>query len=109
MKPSGFRILTLLLSLFTLIRNRMPHVALLFVSIKPSPSRWHLKEKMVKTNSLIRNFLKKQKNTAFVDVWKAMLNNDGKPKAVIFKEDELHMNEKGYAIWQKKLEPYLIN
>jgi lysophospholipase L1-like esterase len=26
----------------------------------------------------------------------------------IFIEDNLHMNAKGYAIWQKAMEPYLI-
>ena len=26
----------------------------------------------------------------------------------IFIEDDLHMNAKGYAIWQKAIEPYLI-
>ena len=26
----------------------------------------------------------------------------------IFIEDDLHMNAKGYAIWQKAIEPYLL-
>ena len=31
-----------------------------------------------------------------------------KPMPDIFIQDNLHMNEKGYAIWQKIIEPYLL-
>jgi lysophospholipase L1-like esterase len=94
--------------LFTLIRSRLTNVPIVFVSLKPSPSRWHLKDKMESGNALIKDFLKKEKKTAYVDVWKPMLNEEGKPKEELFVEDKLHMNEKGYAIWQKKIEPKLV-
>ena len=94
--------------LFTLIRNRMPGVPILFVSIKPSPSRWQMKDRMIAANKSIKKFLRKQKRTHFADVWTAMLNGDGKPMENIFKEDRLHMNAQGYAIWQKIIEPHLI-
>lgn len=95
-------------NVFGLIRSRLPNVPVVFVSIKPSPSRWHLKQKMEKANVLIRDFLKNEKNTAFVEVWKPMLNKDGRPKPELFVADQLHMNEKGYAIWRKKIRPYLV-
>jgi lysophospholipase L1-like esterase len=59
-------------------------------------------------NLMIKNFLKKKKKIAFVDVYKAMLKADGTPMTDIFLEDNLHMNAKGYAIWQKIIEPYLL-
>ena len=37
-----------------------------------------------------------------------MLNENGEPIPEIFLEDSLHMNAKGYAIWQKEIQPYLI-
>jgi lysophospholipase L1-like esterase len=37
-----------------------------------------------------------------------MLNADGSPIPEIFVEDRLHMNAKGYAIWKKILQPYLL-
>lgn len=94
--------------LFTIIRNQLPNVPVAYVSMKPSPSRWHLKEKMQDANKQIKAFLKKKKKTAFIDVWKPMLDKEGKPKDELFVGDKLHMNEKGYAIWQKKIEPYLL-
>ena len=35
-------------------------------------------------------------------------HSDGKPKEEIFVDDKLHMNNKGYTIWQKLIEPYLL-
>ena len=94
--------------LFNLIRSRYKKVPIAYVSMKPSPSRQHLMPKYNVANVMIRNFLKKKKRTAFIDVYKAMLLPDGKPMPDIFIQDNLHMNEKGYAIWQKIIEPYLL-
>ena len=95
--------------LFSMIRERQPNVPVIFVSIKPSPSRWHLRAKMIKANSLIKNFLATKKYTAYVDVWKPMLNKAGTPQEDLFIQDKLHMNAKGYAIWKRKIEPLLLN
>jgi lysophospholipase L1-like esterase len=94
--------------LFSEVRAVYPNVPVVFVSLKPSPSRWHLREKAITVNSTIEKFLKTQKNATFVSVWNAMLGSDGKPIQELFVEDSLHMNAKGYAIWQKILEPVLI-
>ena len=94
--------------LFTLIREKLPNTSIAFVAIKPSPSRQKLMPKMQEANSLIKNFLKNKKNAAFIDVYHKMLNKDGTPIKDIFLEDELHMNAKGYAIWQKAIQPYLL-
>lgn len=94
--------------LYSMIRVKMPQVPVDFISLKPSPSRARLKSKMLEANSLIKKYLAKQKNTSFIDVYHKMLNEDGKPKPEIYVEDSLHMNAKGYAIWQKIIEPYLV-
>jgi lysophospholipase L1-like esterase len=95
-------------TLFNDIRNKWPKVPIAFVSIKPSPSRWRLRSKVEETNSLIKQFLKKKKKTSFIDVYHKMLGPDGTPLPDIFIEDKLHMNAKGYAIWKKEIEPYLL-
>ena len=95
--------------LFTGIRTNLANVPIAYICMKPSPSRWNMKERMIEGNGLIRKYLRKKKNNAkFIDVWKAMLGPDGKPLPDIFLEDKLHMNTKGYAIWQKLIEPYLL-
>lgn len=94
--------------LFALIRKNLPQTPILFISIKPSPSRKNLMPEMVATNEMIKKFLKKKSKTGFVDVYHKMLKADGTPMDDIFKEDKLHMTAKGYAIWQKAIKPYLL-
>ncbi len=90
------------------IRAVMPNVPVLFVSLKPSPSRWQMRDRMMGANKLIKKYLTKKSNAAFVSVWNDMLGADGKSIPNIFETDNLHMNAKGYAIWQKLIEPYLL-
>ncbi|HEX4958615.1 MAG TPA: GDSL-type esterase/lipase family protein [Lacibacter sp.] len=95
-------------TLFQLIRAKYPAVPFVFVSIKPSPSRIHLINKVKDANQIIQAYLKTKPNTKFVNVFDAMLNENGSPDETLFKEDRLHMNPKGYAIWKQKLLPVLL-
>ncbi|MEJ8843285.1 GDSL-type esterase/lipase family protein [Lacibacter sp. H375] len=95
-------------TLFNYIRAKYRNVPLAYVSMKPSPSRVNLMPKYVEANKRIRNFLATKPNTKFVDVYSAMLTSTGEPMPHIFQEDRLHMNEKGYAIWKKKLQNVLL-
>ena len=95
--------------LYSMIRKDHKKARITYVSIKPSPSRAHLMPQMVIANEGIRAFLATQKRTDFVDVYRKMLTPEGKPMPDIFLKDQLHMNAKGYAIWQKAISPYLAN
>jgi len=94
--------------LYSMIRGKFKNIPLIYISLKPSPSRQKLMSKMVAVNNAIQSFLKKKKNTVFVDVYHKMLKADGTPMDDIFLDDKLHMNSKGYAIWQKEIAPFLI-
>ena len=94
--------------LFDMIRNIYKDVPVDFISIKPSPSREKLMPKMIEANKLIQNFLAARPNTGFINVYQKMLTTDGKLMQEIYVEDKLHMNAKGYAIWQKEIEPFLV-
>lgn len=93
--------------LFNLIRQRYAKIPLLYISMKPSPSREHLMQKMDTANRAIQTFLKKQKKATFIDLYHLMLDDNGKPRKELFVEDMLHMNKNGYAIWQKVIAPHL--
>lgn len=90
-----------------MVRARFPKAKLIYVSLKPSPTRWKLADKMRQTNEIVKAEIAKDKRAEFVDVWTAMLNEKGEPKPEIFVEDKLHLNEKGYAIWREVLAKYL--
>jgi lysophospholipase L1-like esterase len=94
--------------LFARIRAKLTDVPIVFISLKPSPSRRHLFDKMKTSNLLIREYFATQRNAQFVDLHSKMLNEAGQPMPEIFLEDSLHMNAKGYAIWKKEIGPHLI-
>lgn len=94
-------------TLFKLIRSFYPVIPIAYVSMKPSPSRTHLMPRFAEANKGIKIFLKHYNKTKYVDVYHAMLTRQGRPISNIFLKDSLHMNEKGYKIWQKKLESVL--
>ena len=89
------------------VNEKLPKTDIIFVSLKPSPARWQIADKFKKTNALIKAEIEKRGRAQFVDVFTPMLDEKGEPKAEIFREDRLHMNEKGYAIWRSILQRYL--
>ncbi len=95
-------------TLYGLIRARFSTTPILYVSMKPSPSRVHLMKKFDEANNQIALFLKADKKAAYADVFSKMLQPDGTPMNDIFLDDNLHMNAKGYAIWKKVLENFLL-
>ena len=90
-----------------LVRRDLPQTKLIVIGIKPSIARWKLSEQMREANRQIRELLAKDANAVYIDVEREMLGNDGKPRPEIFKSDGLHMNENGYAIWNRLLSPQL--
>nr|WP_294906527.1 GDSL-type esterase/lipase family protein [uncultured Lacibacter sp.] len=96
------------IALFNYIRAKYKNVPVVYVSMKPSPSRMHLLEKYKEGNKRIHAYLATRPNTRFVDVYNAMLTSTGEPMPDIFLKDNLHMNAKGYAIWKTKLEKVLL-
>ena len=90
------------------IRNKLKNTPIIYIAPKPSPSRWNFKENYIELNKMIQNFCKKENNTYFFDSWTIMLDNQGNIPKKYFWKDMLHMNNLGYEVWKKNLEP-LIN
>ena len=102
-------VLTRFKDLFRIIRTNLnSSVPVVFVSLKPSVARWNMQERIVKTNNLIREYIATQKNITFLDIHTAMLDSNGQVYKDIFIGDNLHMNAKGYQIWQKIIAPTLV-
>ena len=95
-------------TLFSIIRLNLPETIINYVSIKPSPSRINVRDKMIEANRQIRSFMKKQRNAGYIDVFNPMLDATGNTRAELFLEDSLHMNPEGYALWKEKILPFLV-
>lgn len=95
-------------TLYGMIRQNLPDAVIGFVSIKPSPVRARIQGKVKEANKQIKDFLKKQKKSQFIDVYTKMLDSNGRMREELYVEDRLHMKPEGYAIWKTVIEPYLL-
>ena len=89
------------------IHQELPNTKIIFISAKPSIARWGLKNQYLQLNYRLKSYANQYSYLDYIDVWAPMLDSKGNPKADIFIEDDLHMNAKGYDIWQKVIEPYV--
>jgi lysophospholipase L1-like esterase len=89
------------------VHDRLPKTRIVYLSIKPSLARWSLLDKGKKANDLIAEQCKKDDRLKFVDVGTALLGSDGKPRRELFRQDGLHLNDEGYAVWAKVVKPHL--
>ncbi len=93
---------------FGMIRTNLPSANIAFVSIKPSPSRATIQNKVKAANTFIKKYIASQKNAVFIDIYDAMLDAKGQMREELYVGDRLHMNPTGYLIWQKAITPYLL-
>jgi lysophospholipase L1-like esterase len=89
------------------VRQDLPHTAIVYITIKPSTSRWKFWPQMRAANEGITAFAKTQKDVRVVDVATHMLDANGGPRAELLLDDGLHMRPAGYAIWIDALKPVL--
>lgn len=99
---TGITVLERFRILYQHIREKFPTTEIYFISLKPCPLRWEMRQRMLDANNRIANFCKNQQHTYFINIWNQMLKNS-KPNPSLFIEDSLHMNSKGYDIWMKKI------
>ncbi|MFT5641822.1 MAG: lysophospholipase L1-like esterase [Cyclobacteriaceae bacterium] len=90
-----------------LIKGQIPDLKIFLVSAKPSISRWKKKPSYLRFNMYLKEYCVETDDVAFIDVWRAMLGENGQPNPTLFIEDDLHMNDKGYKIWTEKIKPTL--
>ena len=77
-----------------------------FMSIKLSPVRAGLREKIERANAMIREQIKGLPLAYYIDIYPAMLDQKGQPRAELFLEDGLHLSPSGYAVWTQVLKRY---
>jgi lysophospholipase L1-like esterase len=82
----------------------LPGIPLSFLSVKVSPARWTIANKIQDTNKLIRTELDKMANCQYVDMTTPLLAADGKPRREFFEKDGLHLSPVGYRAWQQTLQ-----
>lgn len=105
---NGKTVLKRFKSLSGIIHDSLPETKILFIALKPSPSRIRLLEEIRDANRRIRRYIKPRKYMAYADVFTPMLGPDGLPPERLFVKDRLHMSPEGYKIWTEVVGPLLI-
>lgn len=95
------------ITFYTNLRKGLPKANIIYISMKLSPSRMKFADNVNKANTMIKEYISKQKNARYIDVNAKMLDNNGAPRPELFVGDMLHMKPEGYAIWIKEITPNL--
>lgn len=91
------------------LAETVPNAEVIILAVKPSPSRWKLREQYLATNKLLSEIADSNPRVKYADTWSVLLNDDGEPKAVYYQKDNLHLTPEGYAAWNKVVEPLLVD
>ena len=91
------------------IRKVHPATPVFWIAITPTESRWKVWPEIQKANALIKEICNKERNTYFINTDYAFLNEKGLPKDELFRDDKLHLTEKGYAVWTEIIKKELNN
>jgi lysophospholipase L1-like esterase len=84
-----------------------PDMLVAVLSMKPSPRRWALWPAMQKANERIREICAAHGGD-YLDVGTCLLVPSGiEPDPQLFRPDQLHLNDRGYARWQNLLAQWL--
>jgi hypothetical protein len=96
-----------------IIRRQFKDTPVFWISITPTPARWHVWPEIKEANEMIREVCQKHYNTYFIDTEQNFLTSGGLPRNELFIADRLHLNEEGYALWteiiKKELNKVLVN
>ena len=75
------------------------------MSLYPTVARWKLDDKLREANTLIEAYTKTDPRLGYIDTRTTMTSPDGGPRPELLRTDNLHMNDKGYAIWNEIVGP----
>ena len=88
------------------IHRDFPEIPIVFISAKPSISRWNLRGKYRRFNRRLQRWSRREPGLWYADVWNPMLM-DRQLDESLFVADGLHMNSSGYDIWEEVIHPFI--
>jgi hypothetical protein len=95
-------------TLWLMIRKQLPGARIYFMSIKPSPVRAKFRPEVDRANDLIKRYLSGKPQSLFIDLNQSIFKKGTtQPDSLLFENDYLHLNSKGYDRWQAVLQPYV--
>ena len=82
------------------VERQLPGTPVIFLAVKPSPSRRTLLKAQQDLNERLKAFARHRPGVLFADTFSPILDAFGQPDPQYFQSDGLHLNSLGYAAWQ---------
>lgn len=87
--------------------THQPESPIFLIEITPTPSRFDAWPKIRKVNGMLRELALTEPNVYFIATAEYVLDANKQPRASLFVEDRLHLNEDGYQLWTKIVKQHL--
>ncbi len=88
-------------SLLKKVANKYGEIPVSIISVKPSPERYYLKDKIESLNKSLAKLVDSLGYGTYIDIHSQMLHPDGALRPELYLEDQLHINAQGYEIWSQ--------
>lgn len=83
------------------VREKHLNIPILQIAITPTKSRWKYWDEINQVNALMQAYCNKTDNLYFINTVPTFLTANSEPKPEWFVQDQLHLNAKGYEVWNK--------
>jgi lysophospholipase L1-like esterase len=90
-----------------MVHEKLPATKVIVNSVKTSIKRWDQYESVKQLNVALEAWCQGKDWIRWVEATSHLLGSDGTPRPEIFREDKLHLNDKGYAEWNAIIRPVL--
>ncbi|MDA8744111.1 GDSL-type esterase/lipase family protein [Rubripirellula amarantea] len=85
-----------------------PESQVLIVEVTPTPKRFRVWPEIRDFNAMLRELALSTPRTHFIATAGQVLDTAGNPRDELFREDQLHLNAKGYELWSSLIRRRLI-
>lgn len=90
-----------------MVHEKFPATKVIVNSVKTSIKRWDQYASVKELNVALEAWCQGKDWIRWVESTSHLIGSDGKPRPEIFREDKLHLNDKGYAEWNAIISPAL--
>ncbi len=87
------------------VHEDLPGLPIYFIAISPTRSRWDHRDIVAEANRLVAEYSDQHEELHFINTASALLDENGESREELFREDKLHLNPDGYAVWTSIIRP----
>jgi hypothetical protein len=89
------------------VRSRLPGTRILFLSITPSFQSWYQRGGPLQLNQMIADYVSKERDLGYIDLWTPMIGPTGIPRAELFESGSYKFSREGILLRAKVILPHL--